>query len=379
MGQLAKDGQQTLDDIYAIQFVKGLSPTQVNIIRFLKEGLYQAHIAKRLHLGKSHVNRTIKELERYGLITPRRFSVAWGGKTKTIATADHFHGRATTYDVSSLLDRYLQLNPFSSGKFTFCTPHNIKWKYPILDIRGTVDIGGWKHHKSQSVYIKSWKPRGGERHLWHVTTKDAVIGVEIHPKSLIASKVNRDHIMAESVEEATQVAATQIQHGVDIWVREQGWADCMVDLATPKLVSRIHFAFESVLARQAGMSGTQLTLPGMVCDNSPVQLGRNVSELETDLPEVAAAVDLGLRNAANIHEIVQSEIGRFLPQVEVSMRAVLDPLAAKVGSIEAMIQGGTTMQMQYQQMVGFMTAALKELQESRAENKALLMRLGGGV
>jgi len=357
-------GQATLDDIYALQYVKSLPPTHISIIRLLKEGYYEAYAARHLNISRSTVNKLVKALEKWGLVTPNRFSVRWKGKTTTVATGDPLTGRCTTWNVTDRLERFVAQNPFASGAITLCIPHNIRPKYPILSMRGELDLKATHHSKNRSIYIKSWSPKGSLRHLWHVTTKEAVVGVEWHPKAVIASRVNRNHIPARSREEADMVAYAQVQKGVDIWLREQSWNNCTISLGSPGNVGPVHYGFESHLAKQMILANGQIMLPGIFADKSPEGFGHPVAEFETFNPAIADAVDLGLRNAANIKPIVGIAVAA-------SIQETLGPLAKQLTSIEAKIFGGTTLQYQYEQAVGLIINQQKEINEMRVEILAL--------
>ena len=357
-------GQTTLDDVYDLQYVKGLSATQISIVRLLKDGYYEAMAARQLHISRSTVNKLVKALEKRNLISPNRFSLAWRGKTKEIATGDPLAGRAATWNVSDTLDRYIEQNPFASGAITLCMPHNIRPKYPILSQRGEPDMNQAHHSRSRSIFIKSWKSKGPLRHQWHVTTREAVVSVELHPKVLIASRVNRTHIPAASREEATMIAVAQVQKGVDIWLREQGWNGYEVRLGSPSNVGPYHFAFPSDMAKKMLVMGGQITLPGVFADRSPEEHGMAFAEIETYSPAIADAVDRGLRNAANLNE----EVGKAVAS---SIQDTLGPLAETVSSIEAHLMGGTTIQYQYQQLVGLLAANMQKMQAMEEEMRIL--------
>ena len=55
--------QLTIDDILAERYISKLTQKQIDIIRFLEQGYYQAFIARRMHISKGYVNETVKTLE----------------------------------------------------------------------------------------------------------------------------------------------------------------------------------------------------------------------------------------------------------------------------------------------------------------------------
>ncbi len=77
--------QATFDDLAAVQYVRSLNATQINIIRLLEQGQYQAH-SPPAQKSRSYVCQVVRRLETYGLIVARRITFVHKGKTHTIAT-----------------------------------------------------------------------------------------------------------------------------------------------------------------------------------------------------------------------------------------------------------------------------------------------------
>ena len=370
--------QATFDDLAAVQYVRSLNATQINIIRLLEQGDYQANIARRLKKSRSYVCQVVKKLESYGLIVARRLTFVHKGKTHTIATTDPLQGRATGYAVTPKLQNLLAQNPNKDGSYTLCIPHHIKIKIPILDQNRPLVTAGWRQSRARSILVRSWKPRGPERHLFHVQTVGGTVGIEYHGKSLVAYRVERTHLMAADVEEATTLAAAQIQDGVARFVEEQGWFGVRLTLGTPTIIDKPHFAFASKAARKVLDAGHQLTTPGVYCDDSLAHHGRpDAGEIETTDPILADQIDRGLRNALNIEPIVERSVARGM--VEQSKAILdgfcqqLDPIQQTLGSIYetantvlAHVQGGTTLEYQFTQIVTLLTHTLNEMKELRA-------------
>lgn len=360
--------QQTFEDLGTRQFVKKLTPVQINIIRFLEQGYYGSYIARRLKVTKGYVSQTIKALESHGLIAPGVIEIEYKGKTRRIARSDPLQGRATTYTVSEKLQNLLKREtPQSCGSFTLCTPHHIKIKYPIISFTGDWCCDGWQRSRTRTIYIRSWKPKGPERHLWHVNTKNGVIGIEYHGKSIIAYRCERDHIMAESIEEATGIVATHIQEGLDIWLKEQRMAGVRVSLGSAETISRPHYAFESNLAKKIIEAGAGITVPGMFIDNSPEDHGNpHVSDIETTSPVIANMVDLGLRNAMNIEGIVEQKVTTALttaiPVLVESVNGRLDDIQDDINNISNQMNEGVTVSHQFTQLVDLLNNTIKELE-----------------
>ena len=370
--------QATFDDLAAVQYVRSLNATQINIIRLLEQGDYQANIARRLKKSRSYVCQVVKKLESYGLIVARRLTFVHKGKTHTIATTDPLQNRATGYIVTPRLQNLLAQNPRKDGTYTLCIPHHLKIKIPILDQNRPLVTAGWRQSRARSILVRSWKPRGPERHLFHVQTVGGTVGIEYHGKSLVAYRVERTHLMAADVDEATTLAAAQIQDGVARFVEEQGWFGVRLTLGTPTIIDKPHFAFASKAAQKVLDAGHQLTTPGVYCDDSLAHHGRpDAGEIETTDPILADQIDRGLRNALNIEPIVERSVARGM--VEQSKAILdgfcqqLDPIQQTLGSIYetantvlAHVQGGTTLEYQFTQIVTLLTHTLNEMKELRA-------------
>ena len=369
--------QATFDDLAAVQYVRSLNATQINIIRLLEQGQYQAQVARRLNKSRSYVCQVVGKLESYGLIVARRIAFTHKGKTHTIASTDPFQNRATGYIVTPRLQNLLAQNPNKDGSYTLCIPHHIKIKIPILDQNRPLVTAGWRQSRARSILVRSWKPRGPERHLFHVQTVGGTVGIEYHGKSLVAYRVERTHLMAADVDEATTLAAAQIQDGVARFVEEQGWFGVRLTLGTPTIIDKPHFAFASKAARKVLDAGHQLTTPGIYCDNSLAHHGRpDAGEIETTDPILADQIDRGLRNALNIEPIVERSVARGM--VEQSKAILdgfcqqLDPIQQTLGSIYetantvlAHVQGGTTLEYQFTQIVTLLTHTLNEIKDLR--------------
>jgi len=370
--------QATFDDLAAVQYVRSLNATQINIIRLLEQGQYQAQVARRLNKSRSYVCQVVKKLESSGLLIARRIAFTHKGKTHTVATNDPLQNRATGYIVTPRLQDLLAQNPNKDGSYTLSIPHHIKIKIPILDQNRPLVTAGWRHSRARSILVRSWRPRGPERHLFHIETVGGRIGVEYHGSSLVAYRVERTHLLAADVWEATTIAAAQIQDGVARFVEEQGWFGVRLTLGTPTIIDKPHFAFASKAARKVLDAGHQLTTPGIYCDNSLAHHGRpDVGEIETTDPILADQIDRGLRNALNIGPLVEQSVARGM--VEQSKTILdgfcqqLDPIQQTLGSIYetantvlAHVQGGTTLEYQFTQIVTLLTHTLNEMKELRA-------------
>jgi len=408
------DKQISFDDFNlaqeAIEFVASLNETQVNIIKFLEQGDYQAHIAKRLGISRSHVNKVVRTLEKYQLIVPQRFSVTYKGKTKTVATGDPLCGRATTYTVTTKLKALIAKNPNKDGSYTLCIPHHLKIKYPVVNLKryGTektlselvsVNVHD-RVHDSKIEHVKKWHPRGHIRHKFHIKHQNGDVGVEVHGNTLVAYKLKRQHIMAKTGKDATGIIVAQIHEGVSRFVREQNALGLDIELGDPEIIGDLHLAFNSKIAKRVLNSGRNLSVEGIRIDNSLEKLG-DPDQAEMEIhgdADLADEVDQALRNALNIKPIIQSTVENTVApmveclvsngideKLETTRNLLLHEFDAKINPINqnlnmangninnimAIVQGGTTLQYQFNQMVGLLNNALIEMQGQKKEIELL--------
>lgn len=354
--------QTTFDNLQqeeeARRFIKKLTQKQLDIIKFIEQDFYQSYIAKRLKISRTYVNQTVNSLLKYQLIKQKTFSP--------------LQKKSLTYELTNKLKNNLKQSETLPSSYTLCIPHHIKFKYPVLNIQGDLGKDGWKFSRARSIFIRSWKPKGNERFLFHVNLDQHTIGIEFHGKSIVAYRIEHNQVFAQTVEEATTIIASEIGKGVETFIREQVSAGCKIQLGQPKQIDKTHYAFESEIAKEMFKKGEQVQLEGVWIDNSPEGQGRqNVGDIETRNPIVANNVDKGLRNAMNIDTIVKREIGAAMPQALKEFNRSLEPMNENISQVMAMVQGGITMTQQYQQMQNFMTKVLDEIQSVRNENADL--------
>ncbi len=350
--------QATFDNLQqeeeARLFVKKLTPKQIDIITFLKQDYYQSYIAKRLKISRTYVNQTVSDLLKYQLIKQK--------------TCSPLQKKSLIYETTKRLDLYLSQNQTMTGNYTLCIPHHIKFKYPVLNVKGTLNCEGWKFSGARSIFIKSWKPKGWTGYLFNVNLGENTISISFTGKSIVASRVEHNHVIAQTVVEATQIIASEIGKGVETFVREQLGMGCKIQLGQPKQIDKTHLSFESEIAKEAFEEGGQLSIPGISIDTSPKGQGRpTAADIETRNPMIAKQVDLGLRNAMNIDSIVKREIGAAMPQALAEFNKSLEPLNENVSQVMAMMQGSITTAQQNDNILKFFSKVMEEMQSMRLE------------
>jgi predicted transcriptional regulator len=383
---LSATKQSTFDDLYALDYIKKLNQRDINIIRFLEKGYYQADIARRLKCDKALVNRTIKQLEKFGLIIPERIYIQLNnknvfkqedlGKIKTIAKADPWNGRRTTYIVTPKLQNYLNQVPSTTnirpkGDYTFAIPHFYKIKYPILSQNGEIDTKFWKTTRSKTIWFRSAKPKGPHiRHYFHVDTPNGVIGIEYTGKSLIAYQIERNNIMAKDIAEAKQIVAAYIQEGISTFIHEQNReGSCVLILGQPMQIGKPHVAINSKKAKKLLEEGKDLSiphLPSIHIDNSLEKKGlpggHEYAEIEGNEDDMDR-FDKAFRKAENIEMIVAKSISDSISPLAFNIDEQLGNLVHQVGhiaeaqkktheNVEVLMMGGTTSEFRMGQLVG---------------------------
>lgn len=308
----------------AIAYVRSLNALQVDVIRFLDRGDYQASIARRLGRSRAWVNGVVRTLERYRLVVARRFSAVYKGKVHEYSSSDPLCNRVTTYHVTDRLKALLTDNPNRDGTYTLCSPHHLKMKFPIASQDGHIVLDGWRSSRVKAVHVRSWQPRGPARHLFHVDTPGGLVGIEVHGPTLVAYRVDRGHIAARSIDEATQLVVSYIQEAVSRFVEEQSWFGTSLRLGAPSVISRPHYAFASRLGGKLLDLGQQLRSDGLYVDGSPRSHGQpGLGEIETDDPVLADLVDSGLRAALSIDSVIERQLAEHHRAVLGDVRAVV--------------------------------------------------------
>lgn len=357
-GDLMVVRQSSFDDLRKEEegrrYVRKLTQKQLDIIEFIRRDYYQAYIADRLKISRAYVNQTVNSLLKFGLIKQK--------------TCSPLQKKSLTYEPTKRLDIYLSQSELMPSQYTLCIPHHIKFKYPLLEMTGELNRDGWKFSKNRSVFIRSWKPKGNERLLFNVNLGDNTISIQYQGKSLIASRVEHTKVVAQSITEATQIIASEIGKGVEIFLREQKSSGCQIKVGQPKQIDRTHYAFESELAKEMVKNGQQSQLEGVYVDNSPEGQGKEkVGDIEMRDPIKANSVDQGLRNAMNIDKIVRKEIGQALPAAMKEFNKSLEPMNENISQVMAMLQGSITVAQQNDNILKFFSKIMNEMQDMRSE------------
>lgn len=327
-----------------------LTENQRKIISLISCGLTQAQTAKRLGFSRPYVNQVIKKLESSSLI-------------KRIKTQVREGVRAYNY--------FYEVAPEAKTPGTYFTPfrvHAIRKKFRILKQSGEISTD------KRTSFNRSWKIRGPLRHKFWYPGKAGypAITLEIHPKTIVAYMDKGQQVAAESMEKAKELAWLAIYRARDQFIEEQALFGITIETETAgEEIGKPHAGL--VMHEGGPFRKEDPKLPGLWVDNSvEKELGPGFFELEGHIDNKAlTAAEQGLIAASDIRDNLPGMIRAAMPDAIRQLNEKLDPLQENVLRVEAMLQGGITIQQQYNQMVNFMTKALDEMAAIRKENAEL--------
>lgn len=323
-------------------FVSTLSPNKLKIIQLLDDGYYAAAIARRMGLSRSYCSRFIQSLLHRGFIS--------------LEYINPLTRRARSYRVSSSLKDHLVRVKAQTphAGYTLAIPHKIRYKYPITGKEKPISLTTNRFAAAKLKHVKTWCMIGGLRHIYE-TKHDHVgrIGIIVHPNSMEVYQRDRHMIIAQTQEEATNIVAMALNETAQRFVQEQAWESVHMELGQPKLVGSVHYAFNSKIAKRVVAAGQSMIQVGngMEIDESLKAKGiKDLAEIETDDVDEANLVDIGLRNAANIHEIVPQLIREEMRSVSNEILGIggkVNNINENMNNVMAACQGGMLVDNQF--------------------------------
>ena len=377
-------------DLTAFHTIKLLNQTQTRIIKLILRGDYsQTLIAEQLGISRQYVNQLTRSLETQGLLkqaTPGSWVVRWhdnqdrpykrtcsteaeAEKARTTLKKDNIESQSSFeksnkgylvwYEPSPILKQLI--NAEHPGiQYSACRVHNIQLKYKILNKSAPISCD------HRTGYIKSWKPRGGERHkFWYPGKHNKFsITIDVHPNTLVCYLDAGQQIVSESITDAEIAAHTQLHEAITLWVKSQAAFGSIVTIDNPtragKQTTETHYGFPyTPTIPQAEVLGT-LERWGVKTDqcyiDGSMQEKSGLMEVETHNRNVATGMDSALSAMHNIDDRLQEMITAAIPQL-------LNPLQANLTAIEAHINGGSTFEYQIAQQNAFITALSKQVND----------------
>jgi len=387
------DIQQTFDDLSQLDFVRNLGQRELEIIRLLDEGYYQAYIARVVKTSPATVNKFVKRLVKAGLIQE--------------TMKDPLHRRATSYAVGDKLKSFLKNIP-RPGEYTLLDPHFIRFKYPILDQNKPISITVNRFAAARTKYLKPIRLRGGDRLHFHVRMPHGTMGIIVHPTqyhpSIEVMVVDRPHVLARTEEEVIGIISTELQSAISRFVQEQSWEGVILSLGDPQQEGVIHHALPSKMAKALIEKGKQITMEGFKVDDSLLKKmgAKGVAHIETPIQMRANEVDGGLRAAIkldqqlpqmiksmedNISTAVEKQKGQITEMEKAVDNMIATRLSDHLKSIDSVIahaMSGTTIDQTLTRLLNVMGNMFarqgeqdKEIRELRGEIEKL--RKGGGT
>jgi len=168
-------------------FLKTSTAKQRKIVRLLAQGLSQADISREVPISRQYVNKFLTECISRGFITRNE------PDTKS---------QKITYTVSDLLKEAVDEIDIDNGTLTFSKLGTIKKKFTIERIED-------KSTLNKTIgYIRSFKPRGPERHIFQLTNGEDRVSLVVHSNTLMGYYISRRKITTK-VPEVAEFELTQ--------------------------------------------------------------------------------------------------------------------------------------------------------------------------
>jgi hypothetical protein len=347
--KLAK-GQCDLNQIIGIGNIRGLSPNQKKIISLISHGMCQATISQRMKVSRAYICTEIKKLESRDLIKAVDIYPKVPGK----------RSYTKFYELSQQAKGQIQKGA-PEEQFTACRIHNLRMRVSVISLSAPVSTD------KRANYSKSWNMRGGERHKFWFSGKAGMpsITLDIHPKTIVAYVDKKQTIVAKTPTEAEDIGWRAIYAALDKFIELQSRFNVIVETAhTGTVIGKPHGGF--VGSDSPVMEEGVRTKNWWIDRSQEAELGPGHPELETDVPENMTRLD----NLIKVSEQVD------LVKLPEMFQNIVNPIAANVLQVQAMVQGGIGISQQYEQMLNFMTKVLAEMAEMRKENAELKAKLG---
>lgn len=350
---MRKAKQTHLKDIYIAHYLKNLTENEVRILNLLDQGYYQRQAARLAHVSPSLVNRLVKELSERGLLS--------------LEMKDPLQTRGKSVVLHPSVKEFLKTDP-EAIKESFCEPHNIRLRFPILyQSRDLSVLRQNRHARSRCFFSRSWAPRGGRsRYHFICMNEKLTVGITVYPgKSIVVSqdRDSRQRFRARSIEDATNILTAELTKAAEQFQKEQRENHCIIKLGEPRVISRTHYAFPSMKAKE--LTGMSFLGGALTIDNSPEKFGdRNTGELETTSIDIANIVDQGLQTAFALRNMPFR-----LAEIETQLSSIseaLPQILSTIRTVEAHVMGSTTAQQKVDTLVimlGQTLATQKALQD----------------
>lgn len=347
--------QLTFDEINKAQVVHNLTARQRTILSFIEQQVPKAIIARRLSLSEARISQIVKELESVGIIRSVETHPSKDGKRQYT----HFYELAPDAKTHLTGEKSLPLTTFHV--------HHIGMKYRITRQSGSIS----EDQRITGHKPKIWKPKPGakNRYAFFYPGKSGYphVTIYIHIRTIVVWVDKGQIIPAASLQDAERLGDLAIQAAIDNFIDKQNQFRVHIETDSGAIMGKRHYGG---MIREDHPNMQKALAEGLNCkgwhaDKSPDDKIPGMGEVETYDIERAT----GLENVINMApELVK------LPDL---IRDTINPLNTEVSQVKAMIQGGITMQQQYEQMVNLLTKTLTEMSEMRKELMELRRKVQG--
>jgi hypothetical protein len=341
--------QLTFEEVEVEKKIPGLTENQRRIISLINCGLCQSDIAVKLKFSRAYINQQIKKLLSNNLIQRIETHPSAEGKR------EYTHFYELSQQVKEQVGKGTVPEPF-----TACRIHNLRLRVTVISLSAPVSLD------KRASYSKSWQMRGGARHKFWFSGKAGMpsVTLDVHPKTIVAYVDKKQMIVAKTPAEAEDIGWRAIYQALDQFIELQSRFNVVVETAhTGTVIGKIHGGF--VGSDSPVMDEGVRTKNWWIDRSQEAELGPGHPELETDQPD-------GMTRLDNLIKVSEQVDLVKLPEM---FKDIVNPIAANVLQVQAMVQGGIGISQQYEQMLNFMTKVLEEMQEIRKENAELKMRL----
>ena len=329
---------------------KPLTDNQRKVLFLLDQGLTQTYIAPRLHVSRPRINQIVKGLESLGLIK----RIQNNPKREGVRDYSYF------YELSDRAKQILK-GDLALEELTPWRVHNHRQKFHII----------WQSQERPCTdkrcgFEKYWQMRGGLRFKfwWHNDLNLPSCTIDCHPKTLVIYTDKGQRLNAKTKEQAEELGWIAIRKAMEWFVSQQ--ASFGVSFTVEPVGEKVGKLHLGMAFHEAGPIDGTTSIPGTWVDKSvEKELGPGWKEFECwENHPISSPLEAGVIAAAKI------------PDALAAFNEKLNPINESVLRVEALIQGGTTLQQQYNQMIHLITKTLDEMAEIRKENAELKRRLG---
>jgi predicted transcriptional regulator len=344
------DRQLTLGDVDSLRTIKGLSENQRKIVSLVNCGLTQARVAQRLGFSRAYINQQIKRLLSFNLIQRIETHPSLEGKR------DYTHFYELSPQVREQVGKGTVPEPFTS-----CRVHNLRMKVKIISQSAPISMD------KRASFSKSWQMRGWQAKEFWFSGKAGMpsVSLVVNPKNIVAYVDKKQTIVAKTPDEAQDIGWRSIYHALDQFIELQGRFGVQVETEhVGTVIGKVHGGF--VGSDSPAMSEGVKTKNWWIDRSQEAELGPGHPELETDLPG-------GMTRLDNLIKVSEQVDLTSLPEM---FQNIVNPIAANVLQVQAMMQGSITNQQMLENVTKLISSVLVEMQSIRQENAELKQRLG---